>query len=403
MADENKNPNRYRYHFIHNTFAQFFSETLNYFKDHLHTRFRYASVTTYDKAVEYMTKKDQYGREIDTPLLPAIILNPSGEFSPSDTGKQLFRYPNLAPGLAGHVFHHIYQDNNVKVYVSFERLKGEIEIINLFESFYEYCDVRMLYLQIFGGYERPIYPLWINGFLILPEELYNYRYENDITGESYTLKWDEEGVSERLMRTTNTTEYIYPCQIKPFYKITSMSDGSTRYGGTDKLADWRLVTNIEYEIEMPVYIVLKSNYLAENIHMEIRYSGYYTDYSDEDIPVNRNIIKSHWDFGMDNTSSTDILVYPDEAEITERKDLVLNIRYFHIITEAEADSTADIFVTMPEPVIDKDMMILNSRSGKLSYGDHYTLETNGTILRLIQENVTFHEDDVLELYIYKEV
>ena len=53
------------YFFVHNVYANFFKDSLDYFAGHLWPRFEHRVVATYDKAVEYLTKKDQYGREVD--------------------------------------------------------------------------------------------------------------------------------------------------------------------------------------------------------------------------------------------------------------------------------------------------------------------------------------------------
>ena len=124
-------------------------------------RFEHRVVATYDKAVEYLTKKDQYGREVDKPQLPAMILNPSGEFDLAEAtagGHQMWRFPNLSPGFAKRLFIPIYKDENMYITVAFMRIQGDIELLMLLNSFYEYCDLRMLFLNVFGGFDRWIDP-----------------------------------------------------------------------------------------------------------------------------------------------------------------------------------------------------------------------------------------------------
>ena len=51
---------RYHYYYINNVIAHFFKDTLSYFRDYLYPRFKVWSViSTYDKAVELLSKKDQ--------------------------------------------------------------------------------------------------------------------------------------------------------------------------------------------------------------------------------------------------------------------------------------------------------------------------------------------------------
>ena len=88
-----------------------------------------------------------------------------------------------------YMFDPIYQDKNLNVWVSFMRIKGEIEFLALLNSFYEYTDVRMLLLNYFGGTDRIIEPSFFSSFIILPEDLVNYEYTNEYTGLKYKIDW----------------------------------------------------------------------------------------------------------------------------------------------------------------------------------------------------------------------
>lgn len=391
---------RYHYEFIHNVFSCFYEDALEYFAGYLQPRMEHTIVSTYDKAVEYLTKVDQYDREVDQPNLPALILNPSGDFNISENGgMQFWRFPNLAPGLIKRLFYPIYQDNNIVVTCGFSRFKGEIELIALVNSVYEYMDLKVLYLQIFGGVNRIIYPSVFNGFIILPEELYNYQYTNEYTGKSYTMDWAGAGASDRLIKTTNKTEHIYPVNMRPWFRLTGMSDGSTKYGGTDKLAEWRLVTTIEYEIEAPSFIVLETDYLAENLKMNINMGSTYSVYSSYQPPMNRSILKTHWDWELNEESDSE-LDTDATASIVFTKDLIFKTRYYHIVTESEAESETDVDVTLPETIDDPDYLLVNYRYGTMDYGDHYTIINNGETLRIKVDNTTLVKNTAIELYVY---
>lgn len=273
---------KYHYFFIHNVIGDFFHATLDYFGPYLYERFKFRIVGTYDKAVEYINKKTQYDRETDLPLLPALILDPSGEMLTADAitgGKQLWRYPNLGGGFVRRLFDPVYQDQDVKVNVGFTRLKGTFNLLMLTNSFYEYCDLRLLMIQIMGDMERYIYPIWFNSFIILPERFINYEYINPITGERHRLNWESAGAYEQLIKTTNRDELVIPVHIKPIYKMTGLSDGSTRYGGTDKLADWRLTVELEYEVEIPSFLILETDYLIDTVQTNLSF-GAATSYSE---------------------------------------------------------------------------------------------------------------------------
>lgn len=401
---------RWRYFFIHNVFVAFFNDMMEYMK-YLYPRFQYTVFGTYDKSVEYLTKMQQFCRETDKPFLPALILNPSGDFDIADaisSGRQLWRFPNLAWGFNRYLYDPIYQDKNLQVYVSFMRIKGEIEFLSLLNSFYEYTDVRMMMLNYFGGTDRIIEPSFFSSFIILPEELVNYKYTNEYTGLTYKIDWFGAGARIELVKTTGKNELVVPCRIKPQISLTSLSDASSRYGGTDKLADWRLGGTMNYEVELPNMILLEGDYLAEHVDIELQYGSAYSAYNTYDVPVNRQRVEYTLDWrNLDETSNSRIVPGVQDTtgfcSITESADLVYNNRYFHIVTQAEVDSTSSLVITIPEVITDKMFLIVNSIDGKLDYGDHYTLANDGVTLTIRKDTVCYKKGWVIELYIYERV
>ena len=403
---------RERYHYIHNVYANFFKDMLDYFSVELYPRFEYRVVATYDKAVEYLSKRQQYCRETDKPFLPALVLNPSGDFSPADTnagGRFTWRYPNLSPTFVKRLFDPIYQDANTIVHAGMTRMKGEFELLMLVNSFYEYADLRQLMYTYFGGTERIIYPRFFTSFIIIPEDMLNYEYTNEYTGVHYKLKWSEAGAYNKLVRSTAKNELVLPLNVKPQISLQGLSDSSSRYGGTDKLADWRLTANINYEMEIPTYLVIESDYLAENIDLEIRMGSVFSDYADYEPPENRISLDYSWDWGLDETSNTLMIMHPENIDSTcnvYTSDFEFNTRYFHTVTADQADSTANVEITLPERIIDNKTLLVNSADGLMSYGDHYIIKDNGWTLLLKTydpQNVYLQEGWVLELYVYLKI
>jgi len=418
-----------RHHFIHNVFGKFFKDTLDFFSECLYPSFQYTVIGTYDKAVEYIMKKCEYGRETDKPMLPALILNPSGDFLPAEAtagGKQPWRYPNLAPTMIKRLFDPIYRDTHIIVNVGFLRVRGEIELVMLLNSFYEYCDLRMMLLNIFGGVDRIIYPRFFSSFIILPETIVDFEYNNKYTGESYTLDWTTAQGEEIVVPTTSKKELVVPISIKPQYSLVSISDASTRYGGSDQFAEWKLVSSINYEIELPNFLVVESDYLLENISLEVQYESTYSAYNDYKPPVNRTITNFSWDWGLNEDTHTPDKVYLETSDATSTiifsGDYEYARRYFHIITAEEAalsDSTTNLEITLPEQITDPKILIVNSKYGQLKYGDHYYISDDGWTL-VIRTGETYvvteetcpptsttydiidlEENTVLELYIYR--
>jgi hypothetical protein len=421
---------RERYHFIHNVFANFFKDTLDFFSSCLYDRFEYRVVGTYDKAVEYINKQCEYGRETDKPMLPALVLNPSGEFAPADAnsgGRQYWRYPNLAPTMIKRLFKAIYKDENLIVNAGFLRIKGEIELIMLLNSFYEYCDLRLLFINMFGGMDRIIYPLYFTSFIILPESFVKYEYRNPYTGKHYNIDWAGASASDLLVKTTATNELVLPLRVKPQYALTSLADGSNRYGGTDNIAEWKLTASINYEIEIPNYLIIESDYLAEEADVEIQYGSAYSVSNDYAPPDSKILYNFAWDWGLNEQTNTpdklDPLVASDATcEISFVGDYRYYTRYFHVVTAAEAalcDSTSNLEISLPEQIIDPKILLVNSRDGQLVYGDHYYIADNGWTLVIrtgdthtqrweecpplveTEHWVCLKEGWILELYVYK--
>lgn len=412
-------PLREMYFFIHNVYANFFKDSLDYFSLHLYPRFEHRVVGTYDKAVEYIQKTCQYDREADRPMLPALVLNPSGEFDVADAnagGKQLWRFPNLAPGMIKRIFDPVYQDANNQVTVGFSRIQGDIELIMLLNSFYEYCDMRMLMLQIFGGFERWIYPQFFTTFVIIPEELLNYEYDNPYTGLKYVLDWESAGAYERLVRTTARNEMVIPCNIKPTYKLTAVSDASNRYGGTDNVADWRLGATVRYEIEIPSYLVLQSDWLPETVNITIQAGSVYSSYEEAAVPSFKIQGQVNKDWGLDQTSNSQLDLDGEcsETSAAEEREYLFHTRYYHIVSQVDIDTTGDLVITLPEPIEDVNSLIVSSKYGEMKYGDHYVLTdwvdadllngplTSGYTKMIIKkENVELEVGMIIQLYIYK--
>jgi hypothetical protein len=281
-------------------------------------------------------------------------------------------------------------------------MKGEIELLMLMNSFYEYTDVKMLFLNMFGGKDRIIEPSFFTSFIIIPEDLANYTYKNEYTGLKYKIDWFGANARVELVKTIAQNEVVIPCRIKPQISLISISDASNRYGGTDKLADWRITATINYEVELPNFIVLEGDYLAQGMDLEIRYGSAFSAYNSFDVPVNRQRIEYRWDWGLDTTSDSRITDYDTTSNIVYDSDYVYKIRYFHLLTEADLDTTANLILHLPEVIDDKRKLFVNSKDGLMDYGDHYTISKDGTELIIrTQDTVDLNPGDTLELYVYE--
>jgi|WetSurSiteA1Bulk_404760.scaffolds.fasta_scaffold01106_3 hypothetical protein len=402
------NRERSMHFFIHNVFANFYKDTLDYLSACLYPRFEQTVVGTYEKAIEYLRKKSQLGRESELPDTPVLILNPSGEFELADAiagGHQLWRFPFLAPGLGRRFYQPVYQDSNMQVTVGFVRIQGDIDLLMLLNSMYEYLDLKMMLLQVFGGLDRWIYPRYFNTFIVLPPEIANFRYNNEYTGLNYRIDWSSAGAYREILKTTNINELVLPAEIKPIYKLTGFNDASIRLGGIDKLPDWRLGATLKYEIELPCWLIINTDYIVQHIHAEVRAGSSYSVY-DYEVPTNRFARDIHYWWGADTTTNEpDIEVLIGDSTCAEGPDIeyMMNTRYYHVVTAGEAASTVDVTISIPEEITDEKLLIINSRYGEMSYGDHYVLTNSGNSIKIKIDNVELVEGMVIELYVYKKL
>jgi len=218
---------------------------------------------------------------------------------------------------------------------------------------------------------------------------------------SYKINIEES--SSRLIETTNTNEVVFPCSILPRYKMTSVSDASTRLGGVENLPDWKLNFTLSYEVELPTFIVLETDYLVEKFTINMMYESCYTSNkvydTSEIVPANIESFDGNLDFGLDSTSNS-IVTYPEEAVIDNIKSRLVKTRYYHIVTQEEVDSTTYVDITIPEEVNDINLLRMNGKYGNLVYGDNYII-LNGTIIRINKEHVNLELHDILEIFIYE--
>lgn len=410
MGNESQVESRYHITYVHNALINFYKNLLDYFSSYLYPRFEWKLITTYQKAIEYLNKKDQLGIEARMPNLPAIVLNPSGDFDIEETyGKMLWRFPNLYPGFIKRIIDPIYQDENIIINVGFSRIKGECEVICLLPSFYELIDLKLYLNLIFGGKERYIIPKWFNGYFIIPEEIYNYEYENDINGQSYKINIPDSEI--HLIKTTNKSEVVFPFRVLPKFKMTSMTDGSVRLGGSDRHADWRLSFSIEYEVELPTFLILESDYLAKNIKLNIGYNSCFTKNEFFTVPSNEINMIFEVDHGLKETEDSDQKIIPPEVKMTELKQKEFVYRFFHIVKNEESfildtsSSHSNILIMLPEnlsfddPEDYKELILINGKYGPLSYYDHY--EIMGNVININNTITQFEENDIIEIYIFK--
>lgn len=420
--------------FIHNTIADFYKETLDWFSNSLFERFNYKLISTYDKAIAFFRDKENLERTPGKQPLPSITLDPTGDFEPSDRGgKQLWRFPQLGSKLAEDLYIPVYEDDNIKMVVTFGRFRGTFDITMWMSSIYEYLDLKILLFQMFGGLERVIYPLFFNSLIVIPEDLYNYEFVNDITGETYKIDWYQAELEERIIRTTNKNEYVIPCNIGPQYWLTSIGDASEKYGGSDSYGQWNLTASLTYEIELPVSLTVMCNFKAKKVNFHIKSGVVYSEHDftkveskkvlgytlqdlldldkipPDDVEATENPSQSSYRAMLELRRATlqvqqtpEEIILSDSTACGEMVTAQFYHREFHIITQDEADQLADgtssIQIQLQERVYPDDVLIVNCSLGNLDYYTDWTISSDGKTITFFKP---LEEGDVVEFLYYR--
>jgi len=240
--------------FVNNCFGSFFRGVLDWMGDDFYPRFNYKVIGTYDKAVEFFNKKKQLGKETDSPLLPSVTLDPTYDFSPEERGGRfLWQTMNLSPLQGVKLFEPInLREQNVIVTPIFSRYQGTFELIFWLSSVYELLDFRTLLLQYTGGYNRWIRPKIFWSSIYLPDEIKNFKDEF-----GNPLDWGNSDATYIHIDNMNQTKFAHPIMLNPMFKLDSLNDNSTKYGG-DQIAEYKLSATMTYEIELPTRMVLSN-------------------------------------------------------------------------------------------------------------------------------------------------
>lgn len=253
------------YHYSNNVLIDLFESIAKYFYNIGYLDMQYYTISTYDKGIEQIRHEIESGKFQESNVLPSFILDPTNIELSDPEGKLFTNIPRLT-FLPHRIHMKLYTDINVMVTAGFNFIKGSIEITFFVRSIYEYLDVKLLLLQLFGGYGRPFEDIECNSFIILPDSIYAYEYEK-LDGTTYTLDWSNTEVAQVMIKSLGQTFNVYPISFNPTLRLESISDGSSRQGGTDSIAEYKVVASLSYETPVPLFLVLQTDLLAENVNI----------------------------------------------------------------------------------------------------------------------------------------
>jgi phosphohistidine swiveling domain-containing protein len=261
--------------FIHNCFGSFFSGVLDWFGDKFYPRFQYKVIGTYDKAVKFFNDKKQMTVDPSDKLLPSLSLDPMLDFSQEERGGRfLWQHSTYAPGLGMRLWKGIdLKEQDIMVNPVFSRYQGTFEMTFWMSSVYELIDFRVALLQFSGGYNRWLRPEFFWSYLILPEKIENFE-KDPVTHE--IIDWSNTLAETIHVDTINKHRLAVPIALDPIWRLESLGDSSTKYGG-DQVAEYKLSGTFGYEINLPTYMVL-SRGLDPRLSLSFSLGKTYTRY-----------------------------------------------------------------------------------------------------------------------------
>lgn len=390
------------YHNLHvnNTFASFFRALADGFSTEWFDRTKDVVISTYEKTVERERQRRRNASENYSPSFPFITLNPELEFEPEEiAGRFLYQYPAFAQGLNRLQWSpRIYEDDNMNLSLGYTRYRGSIELIIWASSIYELFDYRVRIFQFFGGLDRIFQPVF-EGFFILPDEIYLYEYQNQYTGEKYNIDWDKSLAEVMLIRNINSNKLVYPFINKPFLKLTSVSDGADRYGGTseDSISEHRIICSLEYEMWVPTIVVLSAEFLPTpckyfrvDLGIGYQYSN-ITKVFDSIVTIPKHQIVTY----VESEDSTALTV----------TNMIWDTSYTYELTVDDINqlkANSNVMIDLPKNISDCIYIKILTKFGSLVEDFHWKLKSPSKIELIAYGAPDFKDNDLVVIEIYKD-
>jgi len=364
------------YQFINNVFGSMFRGFADFFKTEMFPRSQKIVIGTYAKAVEHYRNKINRAGEKQGSRYPFISMDPRLDFEPVDQGGRFFHgYPNFMRRFASGLYKpEIYSDENITISPVLNRYRGSIELIIWCSSVYETIDYRTWTYQFFGGLGRPIQPKIINAFYILPDEFYYFTYSNPYTQQTYQLDWTNESIETTLIKNINQDKFVFPFDLLPRISLTSVSDGTEKYGSGDSLGEHRLDIELEWECSLPTHVIL----LSENFPQYERFIF--------EIETGAQYVKS-----LENTSvqpsytpaSFIGIGVPTDTTSVTMVDLTFDQAYNYILTSEDSTKLSndeDVVITLLDPLPNIKYVKVYGKYGEMTQGNHFRATTTSITL-----------------------
>ena len=402
----------YNHVYIHNYLSAFLRGTADYFGNVLFDRCKEIVVSTYAKHVRHWRTRLQEGGEKLTPRYPYLVVDPGLDFEPDpQSGRFFYQYPQFDKTTAGRMFNPvIYDDGNVYIAPCLNRYRGRINMILYCSTYNDLMDNHIMVQQFFGGQDRIIKPKNIEGFIILPDEIVSYVYENEYTNEKYSLDWANNKADVYLVRNINQNRMCFPFETQPWYKLTSITDGSDKYGGSgDSIGDNRLNIEVEVEIELPTHLAVISRrsprVCPENSKLEMDLTvGYHMVPLQHGDGTYQEQFVAEQQFTITGFNTSEAQTWQD---VETRSDYMTydETFYYDVTAENQAAITADpaqnFTVTLLRNVEDCRALKIFGKFGELKRDFHWRVIDDDVVEFIGPKVFRMREGDVLAFVYFK--
>jgi len=235
--------------FPNNFVMKFYSNFLQFLSTRMPRHPEYMSVTSYQKAIDHLHKKngdkDSYAFNY-----PSLVIQP-GPIKLDERINNLWHSAN-------EINHYFVKNHmkpytrlgNLSVYPITNRFIMNFELIYLGESYLEITDAYMHLNRLFNNRYK-----WMEnigtGTLFLPDEAANYvkkEYGKNLIDMNNDIPLIYSAAYNRL-------KYGFPWTVNAHVKMTDSSDGSNYQGGNE-LPTFRMNASFEVMVQLPNHIVL---------------------------------------------------------------------------------------------------------------------------------------------------
>lgn len=248
--------------------GDFLGEVGTLLQTKVYNKFKHVIIGSFNKAVLYLEQLNndpnvtsEHGMYKD---LPMMIYTPNLE-EPVPQTDFLWNYPETHPYMASWNRPPIKFVDGSMLTMTTRRMQGNIDIRIFVDSQPEEHDIQMSFLNFFRGLNTVVPLNNITLEFCLSDKIKMLTDKND----EIVLDLLDSNISHKLVKATNQYEYMIPISAVPLLRLTSLSDASTFYGGTD-FAEFALSGSLQYELEIPSVLTLQADVDIRHIEFNIR-------------------------------------------------------------------------------------------------------------------------------------